>query len=126
MADLPTVLDRIAHLILTVDARQRTPSARLLFSRQRRRSQLAGTGHDAAGAGDAAGDGQLGLAASSSWRAALDTPPIAVTTLDTLLALRSVARVLIADRSLVTAEFRLLICSLHRVPAALVRLDSCD
>lgn len=75
-------------------------------------------------AGDSEGDGQLGLAAFRSWRAAVDTAPIAVTTPDTLLALRSLARVLTAPWSLVSAELRLLVCALHSVPAALVRVDS--
>jgi hypothetical protein len=77
-------------------------------------------------AGDSDGDGQLGVAAFRSWRAAVDTARSAVTTLDTLLALRSVARVLTAAWSLVNAELRLLVCALHSVPAVLVRLDSFD
>ena len=76
--------------------------------------------------GDADDDGQLWLAASRSWRAAADTPPSAVTTPDTLLALRCVARVLTADWSVVRADFRLLICALQWAPAALAALARLD
>ena len=64
-------------------------------------------------------DGQLALAVSRSWRAAVPTPARAVTAPDTLLALRCVARVLTADWSLVRADIRLLICPLQWSPAAL-------
>jgi hypothetical protein len=70
---------------------------------------------------DADGDGQLGLAASRSCRAAADTPPSAVTTPDTLLALRWVARVLTAVWSLVRADLRFWTCPFHKAPAALPR-----
>jgi hypothetical protein len=45
-----------------------------------------------------------------------------VTTPGTLLALRWVARVLTADWSVVRADLRLPTCSLHRAPAAVLRL----
>ena len=79
------------------------------------------------GDADADDDGQLELAVFRSWRAAVDTPPSAVTTPDKLLALRCAARVLTADWSLVRADVRLLICPLQWAPAALaalLRLDS--
>ena len=77
-------------------------------------------------AGDADDDGQLGLAVSRSWRAAVPTPARAVTTPDKLLALRCVARVLTADWRLVRADFRLLICPLQWSPAALAALARLD
>src|SRR5271166_3481729 len=77
-------------------------------------------------AGDADDDGQLGLAVSRSWRAALPTPARAVTAPDTLLALRCVARVLTADWTLVSADVRLLICPLQWSPAALAALARLD
>jgi hypothetical protein len=46
-----------------------------------------------------------------------------VTTPDTLLALRSVARVLTADWRLVRADLRFWTCPLHKEPAALLRAD---
>jgi hypothetical protein len=46
-----------------------------------------------------------------------------VTTPDTLLALRWVARVLTADWSLVRADLRFWTCPLHKAPAALARPD---
>jgi hypothetical protein len=49
-----------------------------------------------------------------------------VTTPDTLLALRWVARVLTADWSVVRADLRFWTCPLHKVPAALPRLDRLD
>jgi hypothetical protein len=51
----------------------------------------------------------------------VDTPPTAVSTPDTLLAFRWVARVLTADWSLVRADLRLPTCSLHTAPAAVLR-----
>jgi hypothetical protein len=44
-----------------------------------------------------------------------------VTTPDTLLALRWVARVLTADWSFVRADLRFWTCPLHKAPAALPR-----
>jgi hypothetical protein len=49
-----------------------------------------------------------------------------VTTPDTLLALRSVARVLTADWSVDRADLRFWTCPLHKAPAALLRLDRFD
>ena len=77
-------------------------------------------------AGDADDDGQLGLAVSRSWRAAVPTPARAVTVPDTLLALRCVARVPTADWSWVRADVRLLICPLQWSPAALAALARLD
>ncbi len=76
--------------------------------------------------GDADADGQRELAAVRSWRPATDTAASAVTTPDTLLALRSVASVLTEVWSLVRADFKLPICPLHWLPAALLRLDRFD
>ena len=56
----------------------------------------------------------------------MGTAAIAVTTPDTLLAFRSVASVLTEVWSLVTTDFKLPICSLHRLPAALLRADRFD
>jgi hypothetical protein len=59
----------------------------------------------------------------------VDTPAIAVTTPDRLLALRWVASVPTADWSVLRADVRLLICALQLVWAALAvlaRLDSFD
>ena len=75
---------------------------------------------------DADADGQRELAAVRSWRPATGTAAIAVTTPDTLLALRSVARVLTEAWSLVRADFKLPICSLHWLRAALPRVDRFD
>lgn len=76
--------------------------------------------------GDADADGQRELAAVRSWRPAMGTAAIAVTTPDTLLAFRSVASVLTEVWSLVRTDFKLPICSLHRLPAALLRADRFD
>ena len=76
--------------------------------------------------GDADADGQRAVAAVRSWRPATETAAIAVTTPDTLLAFRSVASVLTEVWSLVRADFKLPICSLHWLPAALPRLDRFD
>ena len=76
--------------------------------------------------GDADADGQRALAAVRSWRPAVATAAIAVTTPDTLLALRSVASVLTEVWSLVRADFKLPTCALHWLPAALLRLDRFD
>ncbi len=54
------------------------------------------------------------------------TAAIAVTTPDTLLALRSVASVLTEAWSLVRADFKFPICSVHWLLAALLRLDRFD
>jgi len=56
----------------------------------------------------------------------MGTAAIAVTTPDTLLALRSVASVLTEVWSLVRVDFKLPIWSLHWLPAALLRLDRFD
>jgi hypothetical protein len=49
-----------------------------------------------------------------------------VTTPDTLLTLRSVARVLTEDWAVVRADLRFWTCALHKVPAALLRSDRFD
>ena len=78
------------------------------------------------GDADADADGQREVAAFRSWRPATATAPTAATTPATLLALRSVASVLIEVWSVVRTDFKLPICWLHRLPAALPRLDRFD